>query len=736
MIDKKGRAAVDNYTVVDDNPPNDITDYILSATNDQIDVFGFANTPSDLFSGDTITLVHVGVRFAGEGASANSGFVVRLKSAPGQTLLESDIITPSDTTWKTNQNAVPNSTPITALVKPEGGVWTKSALDTIEAGVRLSNSDTNDARVTAIWVFVEYVHASTDFTFTIDAIVLAQADKTFTIDGVVLAQTDKTFTIDAIVLVKVDKTFTIDGVVLAATTKTFTIDGIVFAENTKTFTIDGVVLAETTKTFSIDGIVLEQTTKTFTIDGIVLVEASKTFTIDGLVLAQTDKTFSIDGLVLAQTDKTFTIDGLVTAFGQITFTIDGIVFATNTKTFTIDGIILVETTKTFTIDGIVFAENTRTFTIDGIVKATKLLSVQNFVSEDMTSSPSGTLKNGAAFVSGSPDGHVRLTTAANGQNGQLEYDDTLPAHFNAQFDIWAGPGGGADAIWFYWGNSSTPTSESVDAGGYKVAFDEYTGDQSGNTIQLWFEGTQIAVESLSGIDLDDSTWRHVRIEVRGNTVRVFLDGVNELEYTDVDRTLGGTLYGWGARTGGLNNEHRIRASYVDQTFTIDAIVLAQTDKTFTIDGIVKEINTSTFTIDGIVLAQTTKTFTIDGIVLVQADKTFTIDGVILTQPTKTFTIDGLIFSQNTKAFTIDGIIALLKTFTIDGIISQTELVTFTIDGEIAIPRNVHIDRESTPGTLYENDETPNLAASNSPQDSLYGGSSEGGLYKGSGRNEI
>lgn len=174
------------------------------------------------------------------------------------------------------------------------------------------------------------------------------------------------------------------------------------------------------------------------------------------------------------------------------------------------------------------------------------------VNETLQNTPTGTLSGSATFDD--TNDYVVLTSADNSIYGRLEYSGNLGTDFDVVFDFFAGGGNGADATFFYFGASSLPNSEDDNTGGYVIALDEYDG----NTIQLKFAGTDVTSSVSAGVEIDDSTWRTARIEVRGQTFRIYLDDSLKFEYTDSVRTLGGNLFGWGARTGGLNNEHRIR----------------------------------------------------------------------------------------------------------------------------------------------------------------------------------
>lgn len=196
------------------------------------------------------------------------------------------------------------------------------------------------------------------------------------------------------------------------------------------------------------------------------------------------------------------------------------------------------------------------------ITSTGLPSAEEFINEDMSVAPSGTLYSDASFQTD----HVRLTRAVNSINGTLYYSNALSANFTAEFDFWTGGGNGADAVWFIWGCSSIPTAENQGAGyqGYLVAYDEYADE-----IQLWYDGTLLDNINQSG--MDNSTERLAKIVVTGTNIKIYLDGVLKIDYDDTTRTLGGTYTGVGARTGGLNNEHSVYRLYVYAEASTSAI---------------------------------------------------------------------------------------------------------------------------------------------------------------------
>lgn len=175
--------------------------------------------------------------------------------------------------------------------------------------------------------------------------------------------------------------------------------------------------------------------------------------------------------------------------------------------------------------------------------------------EDMDTTPSGTLKSNAYYDSSND--WTRLTTATNGVHGQLEYATTPSVGWATHWKQWTGSGTGADATYFYTNASSTPTNEDASINGYIFSTDEYA-DQ----LQVRYNGSLWTVAKTG---IDNSAWHDVEsvLYESGGTYyfELWYDDVQEISNSS-SNTPSGSLMGWGARTGGSNNEHR-----VDDLFT-------------------------------------------------------------------------------------------------------------------------------------------------------------------------
>lgn len=145
-----------NYTRVQEVTPDDATSYNADLIVNNLDDFKQTATPSSIASGDTINVVMVGVRFAGALAAGDATFKVRMKKASAGTVSTSGGITPSSTSWKTNQVVVPtNNYPLVLYQDPDAVNWTKATLDTSQIGYGISTGNTNAAQISTVWTSID-----------------------------------------------------------------------------------------------------------------------------------------------------------------------------------------------------------------------------------------------------------------------------------------------------------------------------------------------------------------------------------------------------------------------------------------------------------------------------------------------------------------------------------------------------------------------------------------------------
>lgn len=147
--------AANNFTRVNEIPPDDATSYNGAVLSGNIDDFNIDDTPGAIGSNDTINVVAVGVRYRAVVAAAEAAFKTRIKKTAAGTVSSSAAITPNATTWKTNANAVPTNYGLTLYQDPDSINWIKATLDTAQIGYTISTTNTNAANISNIWLLVD-----------------------------------------------------------------------------------------------------------------------------------------------------------------------------------------------------------------------------------------------------------------------------------------------------------------------------------------------------------------------------------------------------------------------------------------------------------------------------------------------------------------------------------------------------------------------------------------------------
>lgn len=171
------------------------------------------------------------------------------------------------------------------------------------------------------------------------------------------------------------------------------------------------------------------------------------------------------------------------------------------------------------------------------------------VNQSMATDPTvGTKSGSTAWDAG---GYLILNPATNFTTGRYYFNGNLQQSIDMTCDFFAGGGTGADACWFYWAGTSDAAQEDTGAAQYAVVLNEFA-DQ----IQIRYNGANVLTAAFA--NLDNSTYRTCRVLVFGREIKVWIDGALVLTLNDVARVVTGTFYGWGARSGGTNNEHRVR----------------------------------------------------------------------------------------------------------------------------------------------------------------------------------
>lgn len=151
--------STDNYLLVDETTPDDVTTYVESNTSGQIDDYNIAATPAAMGSSDVINVLHVGARFAvSDATGADPDFVLRIKASASGTVEESTTIDVANVSYTTNNSSTVLNYLFTIYDLPSASTtaWTKADLDQAQIGVRESVTDTHFVRLSTIWLLVDY----------------------------------------------------------------------------------------------------------------------------------------------------------------------------------------------------------------------------------------------------------------------------------------------------------------------------------------------------------------------------------------------------------------------------------------------------------------------------------------------------------------------------------------------------------------------------------------------------
>ena len=149
-----GAGDANNYTLCDEETPNDATDYTQTNLLNSEDLFNCA--ASGIGASDTVNVVHIGGRFANNTADAVTSFRFEVIKTSGGTKSQSASIIPNSTTWKTNAIAAPINYPLTLYADPDSSAWTQATLDTAQIGMIDSAINVNKILVSTVWMLVDY----------------------------------------------------------------------------------------------------------------------------------------------------------------------------------------------------------------------------------------------------------------------------------------------------------------------------------------------------------------------------------------------------------------------------------------------------------------------------------------------------------------------------------------------------------------------------------------------------
>ena len=152
--------STDNYLLVNEIPP-DSANYVQDDTSGQIDDYNLDATPAAMNSGDIVNYVQVGVYGGVSDATGGDPDIVTRATLGGNTSESGNLDCNSTTFHGPAPLPANDNYQHTLYTLPvSGSPITKSDLDSMQAGVRVSVTDTHLARVAALWVMVGFSPAS------------------------------------------------------------------------------------------------------------------------------------------------------------------------------------------------------------------------------------------------------------------------------------------------------------------------------------------------------------------------------------------------------------------------------------------------------------------------------------------------------------------------------------------------------------------------------------------------
>lgn len=150
--------AGNNFTRVNEVPPDDVTSYNGSALLNAEDLFNCDN--SGIGANDTVTVVAVGVRMADlVGADATAALKVEIEKTASGTKAQSGALIPNSTTWATNTAAAPRNYPLVTYADPDGAAWTQTTLDSMQIGYIQTATNVQTIAVSNVWASIDYLPA-------------------------------------------------------------------------------------------------------------------------------------------------------------------------------------------------------------------------------------------------------------------------------------------------------------------------------------------------------------------------------------------------------------------------------------------------------------------------------------------------------------------------------------------------------------------------------------------------
>lgn len=151
-----------NYTLTNENPPDDTTSFISSSTLNHNDDYVMDN--SGIGASDTVNLVVANYRAANSTATAGMGFKLGITKTSGGTYTESaeqgttfGYLSGFFLTNKENSSTLTMNPVLTLYLDPDGGAWTQTTVDSMQMRAKVTTDGTaRFLELTGLWVVVDY----------------------------------------------------------------------------------------------------------------------------------------------------------------------------------------------------------------------------------------------------------------------------------------------------------------------------------------------------------------------------------------------------------------------------------------------------------------------------------------------------------------------------------------------------------------------------------------------------
>lgn len=179
--------AGNNFTRVNEVTPDDATTFNGTATINNEDLFNMDDSGIQTY--DTVNVVEVHGRFRNGTADTTGAFKFEIEKTGSGTKTQSSAIIPNSTTFRTDTtSATVKTAAITTYQDPDGAAWTKTTLDSSQAGYIDTASPAVGGRrndITNVWELVDYAPGTAPVTSLIPRMIFMSGRMTF-LSGVFL----------------------------------------------------------------------------------------------------------------------------------------------------------------------------------------------------------------------------------------------------------------------------------------------------------------------------------------------------------------------------------------------------------------------------------------------------------------------------------------------------------------------------------------------------------------------